>query len=115
MRKHADKSALFLHYWQIVLGTDGRMPQPAPEYRFDVVRKWRLDWAFVPERVGVEVDGGVFMPGGGRHAKDDDREKTNALSAADWLVFRFSPQMLENDPVGCVMTVATTLRIRGLK
>ena len=114
--KHADKADLFLHFWRIVAGTDKRVPQPTPEYRFDPERKWRLDWAWPePIKVGVEVDGGVFAPGGGRHAKDADREKTNALAAAGWLVFRFSPQMLENDPTYCVMMVAETVWERGLK
>ena len=115
MSKHADKAALFLHYWTIVVGTDERVPQPTPEYQFHPARKWRLDWAWPDVKVGLEVDGGVWMPGGGRHAKDDDREKTNALAAAaGWLVFHFSPQMLENDPTACVMQVAETVWGRGL-
>ena len=112
--KSADKAELFVHYWRIVLGESIEVPQPVPEYRFDETRKWRLDWAWPDDsiRVGVEVDGGVFAPGGGRHAKDSDREKTNALSAAGWLIFRFSPQMLNNDPHACIMMVAETVKRR---
>lgn len=92
-----DKSELFLRYWFYT----GHSIAPRPEYKFLPDRKFRFDWAFPESCVGVEVDGGVWLPHGGRHGTDKDREKMNLAAANGWLVFRFSPQMLENDPVGC--------------
>jgi very-short-patch-repair endonuclease len=103
-RKHEDKSYLFAHAWQM-LAPD--MPTPTAEYNFDhyVGRRHRFDWAFIDLRIGVEVDGGQFAKFGGRHAGDGDREKLNIAAELGWLVFRFSTQMLENDPLGCVEQV----------
>lgn len=102
----SDKSALFIAYWNLLAPTGA--PAPVAEYRFDPSRKWRFDFAFLPA-VAVEVDGGQFAHRGGRHATDSDREKLNRAAELGWRVFRFSPQMLENGPVGCVQQVAQAL------
>ncbi len=57
------------------------LPQPEPEYRFHPTRKWRMDFAFPEHKLGLEVDGGIFMRGGGRHTRGagwlKDAEKLN--------------------------------------
>ena len=65
------------------------------EYRFALPRQWRADFAFVNERVLVEVDGGQWKPHGGRHNLDADREKTNEAAARGYRVLRFSGAMLD--------------------
>ena len=35
------------------------LPEATPEYRFHPERRWRLDWAWVPNKIALEVDGGI--------------------------------------------------------
>lgn len=69
------------------------LPAPTPEYRFHPVRKWRIDWAWVEHRIGLEIDGGVWI--GGRHTRGagwaKDTEKLNTLAALGWRMFRTTP------------------------
>ena len=99
-----DKSELFL-YWWTRLAPDA--PEPIAEYQFCAPRRWRFDWAFIGEwgKVAVEVDGGVWLKFGGRHGSDKDREKMNAAAGLGWLVFHYSPAMIEADPAGVVAQV----------
>lgn len=127
----ADKKQAFAAIW---CAYAPGLPDPAPEHRFGAaivggpgkglrarlalagLRDWRFDWAWINERVAVEVDGGAWMPFGGRHAHDDDRRKLNAAAERGWLVLRYSPQMIDRDPLGVVRQVAETLsRARGLR
>jgi very-short-patch-repair endonuclease len=103
-----DKSVLFLHYWKIgklSIWMEG-LPEPVSEYRFDPDRRWRFDFAWVEQKVAVEIDGNAWnVKGGGRHMQDGDLEKHNAAVAEGWRVFRFSPGMLEKDPNACLEMV----------
>lgn len=72
------------------------------EYRFAPPRRYRFDFAWPAERVAVEIDGGTWKPGGGRHGRDVDREKLNLAAVSGWRVLRFSTDMLGRDPAGCV-------------
>lgn len=84
------------------------VPTPARDYRFDEGRRWRADFAWVAERVLVEIEGGTYS--GGRHVRAQgyasDVEKYNAAALAGWLVLRFTSEMLIDNPhavVGQVM------------
>lgn len=68
------------------------------QYRFAMPRRFRFDFAFPDQGVAVEVDGGQWAPGGGRHAKDSDREKMNVAAALGWRVLHVSPDMLRTRP-----------------
>ena len=110
-KAYEDKAPIFDYYWRL-LAPD--MRKMTPEYEFarsihyidkagrNRTRGYAFDWADVTHRVAVEVDGGQFAKGGGRHAGDGDREKLNIAASLRWLVFRFSPQQLERDPQSCV-------------
>lgn len=107
MTQKSDKSDLFLKYWRLF----GNVSEPVAEYNFDahLKRKHRFDLAFVEQKIAVEVDGGAWTYKGGRHATDKDREKMNIAASEGWVVFHFSPQMLEKDPMKCVEQVKKTL------
>lgn len=100
----------FVTLWQAL--APGDLPGPVPEYRFHPTRRWRFDFAWPAVTrggVAVEVDGGQWRAGGGRHNTDRDREKLNTAAALGWRVLRFSHQALETDPAGCVELAAAAL------
>lgn len=114
MGKNDDKAKVFEYYWNIFALTQGT-PISEPwvrEHNFDAAwkRNHRFDFARPDKMIAVEVDGGQFAAGGGRHNTDTDREKLNIAAALGWRVFRFSVQQLEKDPGGCVDLVAGALR-----
>ena len=94
----SDKSVLFLHAWR-VLATGA--PVPVAEYNFDkeLKRKHRFDFAWIDQRVAVEINGNAWhTQGGGRHGQDADLEKLNIAISLGWKVFQLSPAMIKNDP-----------------
>ena len=84
------------------------LPEPEQQYKFHPTRKWRFDFAWpceYPDRgcgVAVEIDGGVWKIGGGRHGGDTDREKMNCAGALGWLVLHATPAMLKHDPISVI-------------
>lgn len=73
------------------------LPRPEPEHAFARPRRrWRLDYAWVEQRVGLEVDGGVYT--GGRHTRgagwEKDTEKLNTAAAMGWRILRTTPRKL---------------------
>lgn len=73
-------------------------PIPVREYRFAPPRKWRFDYAWVAEKVALEIEGGLWIQG--RHNRAPgmikDMEKYNTATFMGWRVFRFVPQELKN-------------------
>jgi very-short-patch-repair endonuclease len=70
-----------------------------------------LDYAYVEERVALEVDGyGVHLRS--REAFEDDRLRQNALSVLGWHVLRFTHRMIVRQPGIVAGTVARMLRQR---
>ena len=95
--------------WLRAIRVSGDLPPAQTEYRFHATRKWRFDYAWPDHAVAVELDGGQWRAGGGRHNTDGDREKLNTAAAHGWRVLRFSRTMLESDPLGCVAYVRQAL------
>jgi hypothetical protein len=108
----------FITYWNMF--GDGRLVYTT-EYKFHPTRKWKFDFAwqvvggsvFLPlVKVAVEIEGAVWA--GGRHTRGTgytaDLEKYNSAVSLGWKVLRYSPQMLEADPQGCIEQVLTLLR-----
>jgi very-short-patch-repair endonuclease len=109
-RKNDDKAQQFYYYWNLFAPVS-ELDRPTPEYEFDkqIGRKYRFDWAWPRYRVAVEVDGGQWSQGGGRHSGDTDREKTNIAASLRWLVFHFSPDQLKRDPEACIKLVLVAI------
>lgn len=80
---------------------DAGLPQPAKEFRFAVPlgRQFRADGFYEPDLL-IEVDGGVFMPGGGRHTRgsgfSEDCVKTNLAAILGYRVLRFTKDMIRD-------------------
>jgi very-short-patch-repair endonuclease len=78
------------------------------EYRFDEKRKWRFDLACPSLKIGIEVQGGIWI--GGRHTRAKgyvaDMEKNNEAVKQGWriLYYQSYDEVLEkyNDII-CVM------------
>lgn len=62
------------------------------EFRFCTDRKWRLDFGILPEKLGIEVEGGT--KGKSRHTQHDgfekDNDKYNTATIMGWRILRFS-------------------------
>jgi hypothetical protein len=65
------------------------------DFRFHPSRKWELDIAWPELMIAVEVDGGQFIEGGGRHQRgkgyEADIEKLNEAMLLEWSVLRVTP------------------------
>ena len=76
------------------------------EHRFHPTRRWRFDFAFVAQRLAVEVEGGVWT--GGRHTRGygyaADCEKYNEATRLGWRVLRFVPRTGWVDPAVQLIT-----------
>lgn len=86
------------------------LPEPWREPKFHPKRKWRLDLLFPPIHTGpnlwpatareyplaVEVEGGVYLPGGSRHTRgkgfEADCEKYFEAMALGYRILRVTPR-----------------------
>lgn len=70
-------------------------PKPAREYRFHPTRLWRIDVAFVEQKIAVEVQGG-FRRGAhfNVYGHDEDAEKSFHLAMLGWIEIRVSPLLI---------------------
>lgn len=74
-----------------------KLPEPALEHRFHPERRWRLDLAWIEDKVGLEIEGGVWIQG--RHSRgagmEADMEKYNAAQLMGWTVLRYSTEQVK--------------------
>ena len=82
----------FLFLWRCLDG-----PPLQREYRFHPDRKWRADFAHLPSRTLIEVEGGAWV--GGRHNRGSgfvrDTEKYLEATLSGWRVLRLTERQLE--------------------
>ena len=83
----------FLHFWQSLGG-----PELTPEFRFHPERRWRADFAHVETRTLIEIEGGIFLAGGGRHNRAAgfaaDTEKYLEAALSGWRVLRLTDRQI---------------------
>ena len=74
------------------------LSEPVPEYRFAPPRKWRADWAFLREKIMVEIEGGAWVQG--RHTRGSgfvrDLEKYNRMAIMGYRLIRCLPKQWES-------------------
>ncbi len=81
--------------WPFVSGwfAHNAIPLPKREYRFAPPRRFRMDFAWPEQMVGLEVDGGVWTSG--RHTRGSgwttDTEKLNLAVSMGWRMLRTTP------------------------
>lgn len=116
--KVSDLESIFAFYWQ----TMGAPITPQTEYKFSQeryldkrgrsrTRQWRFDFAWVNERVAVEIEGGVFT--GGRHGVGmgmvNDCNKYNSAALDGWIVLRYTVKHLQSNPDAVIQQVKQAL------
>lgn len=74
------------------------LPAPHCEHRFSPPRRWRADFAFLRERILVEVEGGSWVFG--RHQRgagfEADCDKYNQAAISGWLLLRVTGAMVKD-------------------
>jgi hypothetical protein len=76
------------------------LPKPVEEFRF-CKRLWRFDYAWLEEKVALEVEGGVWTEG--RHVRGTgylgDMAKYNEAAILGWFVLRCTPKDIETGAI----------------
>jgi very-short-patch-repair endonuclease len=77
-------------------------PELVKEHRFHQSRKWRADFAHLPSRTLIEIEGGIWV--NGRHNRAAgfaaDLEKYLEAALDGWRVVRLGPKELNADNAG---------------
>jgi hypothetical protein len=72
------------------------LPEPIPEARWSLERKWLFDYCWAPEKVAVEIVGGVWI--GGHHSRGqsqiDDMHRRNTAQLIGYIVLEFTPDQV---------------------
>lgn len=93
--KRIDKTFDPADFFEPLLKQKG-LPMPVREYAFHPYRKWRIDFAWPEQKLGLEVDGAVFTQG--RHTRGTgwlkDTEKLNSAASLGWRMLRCTPKGL---------------------
>jgi len=86
----------FLFLWRVAQG-----PPLEREVQFHPTRKWRADLGHLDSRMLIEIEGGIFQRGAGRHNRGagyaKDAEKYLEAVLAGWTVIRLTEKQLEID------------------
>lgn len=93
------------------------VPRPELEVVFHPTRKWRADFLWRREMLILELDGGVFMPGGGGHNTGAgvrrDHEKLNSAATLGFRVLHVFPEkLLKVDTIAMVRRALRGGRVR---
>lgn len=111
----SDAERAFETFW-IMYGQahDMDMPILNGQFLFHSIRKWRFDYAHKDSMTAIEIDGGVWEKRKTGHTSGvgytSDREKDNAAIDAGWVVRRYTPQAMEEDPFKCIEQILNSIR-----
>jgi very-short-patch-repair endonuclease len=88
--------------WQALGG-----PPLERELRFHPERRWRADFAHLPSRTLIEIEGGIYI--NGRHNRAAgfaaDLEKYLEAQLCGWRVIRLGPKELTKRHIGRLITL----------
>ena len=69
-----------------------KLPAPVCQFRFHPTRKWTFDLCWPDRKLACEVEGGIWIKGGGRHNRassfEKDSEKYNEAALKGYAVLR---------------------------
>jgi hypothetical protein len=99
-----------LEYDLMALIHEAGLPQPQYGARILSNKRQHVDLAWLPQRIAVEVQGGIWQKSG--HTTGNglmrDYKKVNELQLMGWRVFLFSAEMIYNGEA--INTIAEALR-----
>ena len=79
------------------------------EFRSHPVRRWRADFAHLPSRTLIEIEGGIYV--NGRHNRASgfaaDLEKYLEATLAGWRVVRLGPEELTVESISRLVAVVS--------
>lgn len=100
----------FLLLWRVSQG-----PALEREVRFHTSRLWRADFAHSASRTLIEVEGGIFQRGAGRHNRGagyaKDAEKYLEAVLAGWTVIRLTEKQLKLEFIERIVVWINTLPV----
>lgn len=74
------------------------VPEPVAEFQFHPSRKFRFDWAWKDQKLGLECQGGLFarLPGGHNRGAQirKEHEKRNLAACVGWRILYCEPETL---------------------
>jgi len=84
------------------------VPLPEHEKTFHPTRKWQFDRAYVDQKIGIEIDGGIWRSGGHNSGRgySKDRTKDGAAIALGWVVLRFTYAMVADGSAAKIIQAA---------
>lgn len=92
------------------------LPAPVLEHRFHPVRRFRLDYAWPDQLIGIEYEG-LCRSGPSRHTTyagyTTDCEKYNLAILQGWKVFRITAKMVNNGQL--TQLLVDIARLMGIK
>jgi len=92
------RSHLELQFEALLLDTKpmAKLGSFVTEWKFHPKRKWRFDFAFVPVKIAIEIEGGAWLGKGHTSGKGyhSDMEKYNAAVLLGWRVLRYSGETM---------------------
>lgn len=102
----------FLDAWKVI---GHGLPMPSLQHKFHPVRKWRLDFAFVEQKLGVEIQGGAFSSGGHSRGAGQakDHQKINEAQKLGWMILQYGTKAM-GDPYAVALEVSEVLKARML-
>ena len=93
-------------YAQIRMLAPDLLPMLVREHPFE---QYRIDIACIETKLAIEVNGGRWLPGGGKHGTEEDRRKIRRLTLADWRVLEYSTELIANDPLSVIDEIRQAL------
>ena len=70
---------------------DAKLPVPESEFRFHPERKWRFDFAYVEQKIAIEIEGALYVKNKGHNSVTGilrDIEKYNEAAILGWKLIR---------------------------
>lgn len=78
-------------------------------------RKFAFDFCYKKLNIAIEIDGGQWMSGGGKHNTVEDYNKLNIAAIHGYLLLRFKTEMVKKDPLGCIKQIRELYDIQKAK
>ncbi len=77
------------------------IPEPVAEHRVCKDRRWRFDWAWVEDKVALEVQGGCWTHGKHSRGKGqlNDFAKANRAVVLGWKLLYCTPSQIESGEI----------------